>query len=148
MRTKSISLLSLLLIFGLLVPSGAWADKKVTAFGSGALTKPDDTALGATALVGAVVTANPGLEKTITLHIPPYTFPVFVNKNEDKPDDDNNLDTVLVLTNTSGGSLMFKLTLRDSGGTPITLKNGMTSQTFTMTANFQTLVIFISDLLP
>lgn len=147
MRTKSAIVLSLLLIFGLLVPSGAWADKKLTAFGSGALTTTGGAPLGATDLVGAVVTANPGLEKTITLHIPPYTFPVFVNKNEDKPDDDNNLDTIVILTNTSGGPLTFKLTLRDSGGTPITLKNGMTSQTFMMTAN-QTIVIFISDLLP
>ncbi len=131
----------LILSTSLLVPSGTWA-KQVAAFGSLTITASDGiTPLLTTDLVGAAVIGNPGLEKTITLQIPPFTFPIAVNTNTSNPGP-NNLDTIIVVTNISGASLTFKLNARDAAGDPIAL----TTDTFTLAAN-ATLAILLSTLL-
>ncbi len=141
MRTKATALLAFLLTVGLL-PTGAWAEHK-TAFGSLTLTGSPTLVTSPPTLVGFAVIANPGLEKTITVQIPPYTFPVAVNTNTDDKENDNNLDTLVVLTNVSAGSETVVFTLRDPSGTPITL----TPNTFVVAAN-NTLAVSVASLLP
>lgn len=142
-----VAVLLALTIGGVLLPASALA-KRVTVFGSLAIAKCTDVACtGTTGLAtefnGVAVTANPGLEKTITFQVPPCTFPVFVNKETDDSSDSGNLDTLLILVNVSGGSQTIKLTLRDSAGNPVTL----TTDVFTVDAN-HTLSLFLSNLLP
>jgi len=143
MRTKGVLLLASLLILGLLVPSAASA-RRVIALGSITISEPDGTALSTTnpPLVGVAVIANPGLEKTISVPVPPYTFPVFVNKDRDEPGD-NDFDAVFAVTNISGNPLVIKLTLHDANGVVVAL----TTDTFTVGAN-ATLTIRLSSLLP
>ena len=144
-RSVCVALCPVLLV-GLLLPSGAFA-KKVTVFGSLAMAKcSNPSCTSAIALtnefVGAAVTSNPGFKHPITLHIPPFTFPVFVKKDNDNPDP-NDFDTTLALVNVSGSTQTIKLTLRDVNGTPQTL----TTDTFMVDPN-HTLVISLSDLIP
>jgi hypothetical protein len=143
MRTKGVFLLASLLILGLLAPTGASA-KRVMAFGSLTITKSDGTALSTVSppLVGVAVLANPGLEKTISIPIPQYTFPVFVNEETDQPGD-NDFDTVFAVTNVSGSPLMIKVTLHDANGMVMSL----TTDSFTLGAN-ATLTMRLSSLLP
>lgn len=146
MRKVFVAVLLALTIGGMLVPVSALA-KRVSAFGSLTIAKCTDVACtGTTGLTtefnGIAVTANRGLEKIITFQIPPFTFPVFVNKEKDDPGD-SDLDTILVLVNVSGSSQEIKLTLRDVDGNPVTLTTGI----FTVDAN-HTLNLFLSNLLP
>jgi hypothetical protein len=75
-------------------------------------------------LVGFAVTANPGLEKTITQPLPPFTVAVVV-EGEEGPTPGGpkilkkSLDTVLVLTNTKITELTVELTLRDGDGNTV-----------------------------
>ncbi len=101
-----------------------------------------------TELVGLALIANPGLEKNITTQIPPFTFPVLVDgETEDAPGATSsklltkNVDTTLVLTNTTNGKLSLTLTLRDAGGNVLTTTN-------TSLAPNASTVIMVSDLLP
>lgn len=145
MQTKRATLLSALLIIGLLLPVGVLATP-LTVIGSLTITKPDGTPL-TTELVGFAVTANPGLEKTITQQIPPFTVPFFVDvdlgepgPSGGKPVLNTRFDTMLVLTNTTSDSLSIKLTLRDDSGAPLTTEER------TLDAN-ATIVIVLSELL-
>ena len=142
MRTKCATLiLSTFLMVCLLLPPGVSA-KSMTMVGSleitGGLT---------TELVGFAVIANPGLEKAITVQIPPLTFPVFVDgEAEDEATSKSklltkNFDTTVVLTNTTGAALNLQLKLRDAGGT-------LLSTTPVTLAAHATKVILVSDLLP
>jgi hypothetical protein len=73
-------------------------------------------------LVGFAVTANPGLEKTITQPLPPFTVAVVVEGEEGQTPGGpkiQNLDTVLVLTNTKTTELTVELTLRDGDGNTV-----------------------------
>lgn len=141
-----VAVLLALAIGGMLVPASALA-KRVSVFGSLAIDKCTDVACtGTTALTtelnGIVIIANPGLVKNITFQVPPFTFPVFVNKETDSPGD-GDLDTRLVLVNVSGNSQQIKLTLRDLNGNPVTL----TTDIFTVDVN-HTLNLLLSHLLP
>jgi hypothetical protein len=124
MRTKWATVVCGVLLLGLM-----WAPDvtghSVTIMGSvnvalsgGGTLAPDD-------LVGFAVTANPGLEKTITQHLPPFTLPVFVDGERD---DDNDavtqsrrplrvrFDTTLVLTNPKTTTIEILVTLRGADG--------------------------------
>lgn len=145
-RTFFVALCAVLLA-SLLLPSAVSA-KQVTVFGSLTIVNcsnpPSCTSTAALTneFVGTSVTANSGPKNPISLQIPPFTFPVFVKKDKDKPDD-SDFDTILALVNISGSSQTLKLTLFDLNGTPQTL----VPDTFTVGIN-HTLVITLSDLIP
>ncbi|MDE2060730.1 MAG: hypothetical protein KGL31_04620 [candidate division NC10 bacterium] len=146
MRKFLIAVLLALTIGGMLVPASALA-KRVSVFGSLAIAKCTDGACTSTTGLttefnGIAVIANPGLEKTITFQIPPFTFPIFANKERSDPGD-SDLDTILCLVNVSGSSQTIRLTLRDMDGNPVAL----TTDTFTVDVN-HTLSLLLSDLLP
>ena len=142
MRTKAIVLVVALLMLGLLVPAGAWA-AHVVALGSLTITGSGTTLSTAPPdLVGVAVIANPGLEKTITIQIPPYTFPVFVDKDPSNSSS-GNFDTLLALTNVSGAPLTIKLTVHDTTGATVPLA----TDTFSIPVN-GTLTVQLSTLLP
>ena len=140
MRTNAVALLSSLLIVGLLTV-GAEA-KQETAFGSVQITGAPALVVSPPSLVGFMVLANPGHEKTISVPIPPYTFPVAVNTNTDDPGNDNNLDTLVVVTNVSGAAVVLTFTVRDANGMTLT------TVTFPSLANNNTLAVSIASLLP
>ncbi len=112
-----VALVGLLLAFPAMAPAA-------TFLGSVTITcTPSPCAAGA--IVGFAVTANPGLEKTITQPLPPFagavTVPVITDSDEDSTGGGprilrRNLDTVLVLTNTTGSGLTVQLTVRDADG--------------------------------
>lgn len=140
MRTRIAVGLSLLLILPLLTPSGVWARRvfaqgSVTITGAGPLTNQ---------LVVTAVTANPGLEKSITQQLPLpgplFVLPFFVNKETNNPGQ-GDLETVLFLTNTTSSALAVTLTVRDADG------NILATSTSSIPAN-GTRTILLSDLLP
>jgi len=146
MRKVLVAVLLALTIGGMLFPAGASA-RRVSVFGSLTIAKcTDGMCTGTTGLTtefnGLSITANSGLEKTITVQIPPFTFPVFVNKETESPGN-GDLDTLLVLVNVSGSSQKIKLTLLDLNGNPVAL----TTDTFTVDAN-HTFTLSLSSLLP
>ena len=146
MQTKSVaclfSFLSLLVVT-VLQPIGASAGS-VSMVGSVTITGAGGVAL-TTQLTGFAVVANPGLEKGITIQVPPFTFPVFVEgENADGSVGKllkKNVDTTLVLTNTTAAALPIEVTLRDANGTVLSL-------TLESLAARATNVTFVSDLLP
>jgi hypothetical protein len=141
MRGKSIAVFSAVLIIALMLPAGALA-KRVTGGGSLTITKASGALT--TELVVTAVLTNPGLEKTVTQQLPLpgplYVLPFVVNEDKSNPQQ-GDLDTILLLTNTTGSSLSIILTLRALDGTVLA------TSPQTLSAN-QTLVLFISDLLP
>jgi hypothetical protein len=141
MRGKSIAVFSAVLIIALMFPAGAMA-KRVTGGGSLTITKASGALT--TELVVTAVLTNPGLEKTVAQQLPLpgplYVLPFFVNQDKSNPQQ-GDLDTILLLTNTTGSSLSIILTLRALDGTVLAVSPQ------TLSAN-QTLVLFISDLLP
>lgn len=141
-----VAVLLALTIGGVLLPGSALA-KRVTAFGSLKIDGCTDVACTGTfglaaEFNGVSVTANSGLEKTITLQIPPFTFPVVVNTDTSSPGS-GDLDTRLVLVNVSGSSQTIKLILRDLDGNLVAL----TTDHFTVDTN-HTLNLLLSNLLP
>ncbi len=154
MRThRLVVLLVALVAVALSSPSAAPAHP-VTVLGSVKITSdPAGTDLTGK-LVGFAVIANPGLEKTISVPIPSFTLPVFIDGDKPDVDDDSattsggkkpflnkRLDTALALTNTSGGSLSILVTVRDADGATLG------SESHTLAAN-ETVLVFISNLLP
>lgn len=140
MRTRCTALLVTFFFMGLLLPWGASAKTKTeTILGSLTIT-------GATAaqLVGVVVDHNPGFEKTITLHIPPFTAPIFLD--EDKEEDmggqvvNSRFDTTVVLTNTTTDSLAIMLTVRDASGMVLATTTKTLGANATIMINLSTLV--------
>ena len=142
MRTKSFVLIVTLLIIALLWPAGVFA-KRVSAGGSLIITN-DGGPLLTTQLVAIVLTANPGLEKTITQQLPLpgplFVAPFFVNQDNVNPQQ-GDMNTRLVLTNTTGAPLSLTLTLRSLDGSLITTANPHLGA-------FETQVVVLSDLLP
>lgn len=144
MRTKSTMALTALLIVALLMPTSVWA-KRVAAGGSLSITQGT---LGSspltTQLVVTALTANPGLEKTITQQLPLpgplFVLPFFVNEDKDSPKQ-GDIDTILMLTNTTGGPLSLTLMLRALDGN-ILATSGVHLDPF------ETKVFPLSDLLP
>ncbi len=141
-----VAVLLALTIGGMLLPASALA-RRVSVFGSLLIDRCTNEACTTTEGLttqfnGVVVIANPGLEKTITFQIPPFWFPVFVNKETDSPGG-GDLETRLVLVNVSGDFQKIKLTLRDLDGNIVAL----TTDIFTVDAA-HTLNLLLSNLLP
>jgi hypothetical protein len=142
MRRRFVSMLStLLIIIGLLVPTGAWA-KRVTAGGSVAIAGASGPLTNQ--LVAVVLNANRGLEKTIAQQLPLpgpiFVAPFFVNQDKDKPEQ-GDLVTTLILTNTTGGSLSVTLTLYGLDGSVL-------ATSAPALAGHETRVIDLAGLLP
>jgi hypothetical protein len=149
MRQKHAVVLSLLLLAGLVLPAAAPA-RPVTVLGSLVITvtRADGAVLPLpdNAITGFAVIANPGLEKTIVQQLPPYTLPIFIDG--EGPDGGpptlrllrRNLDTTVVLTNTTGDPLTIEVTIRNAAGAVIV---GPTDMPFTA---HQTRTFQVSDL--
>ena len=149
MRRKHAVVLALCLVAVLALPVAAPA-RPVTVLGSVAIT---GVAAGVefdltNQITGFAVIANPGLEKTMVQQIPPYTLPVFIDG--DGPDGSpslrllrRNLDTTVVLTNTTNAILIIRVKIWRGAGTEPPLS--LTDITFNPheTKTFQ-----VSDLLP
>ncbi len=139
MVIKRATLLGILLVLGLLLPLGASA-KTQTILGSVMIT-----GVSPTDIVGVAVIHNPGFEKTISQQIPPLTFPVFVDVDEDDVSGavlNKRFDTVVTLTNATAGPLDdITLTLLDASGT-----TALASTTIDLAANASA-AVFLSDLL-
>jgi hypothetical protein len=122
----------------LLCSTGVWA-RRVAAQGSVTIGGASPSQLVVTA-----VTANPGLEKSITQQLPlagaQFVLAFFANIEKSNPQG-NDLDTTLVLTNTTDASLSLSITLRDLDGKILATSNP------TLSAR-ETRVIAVSDLLP
>jgi hypothetical protein len=133
---------SLLILAALLSVPAAAASREM--LGSLTITGPDGAAL-TTQLTGVAVIANPGFEKNITVQIPPFTFPVFVQGETTEESASRllkkNFDTTLILTNTTAAPLVIELVLRDSSGSVL-------SSTVETLAAHASKVIFVSTLLP
>lgn len=148
-----------LLLLALLLPRGVSAATE-TVLGSLHITAGAATATCAAPapltdnLFGVVTLANPGLEKTITNHIPPFTHPIFVDVEVEVENEMENsgkrkvrvlerrLDTLVVLTNASAtGCLSVKLTVLNAAGTAtlneqtISLNPGETQSVFLANLN-------------
>jgi hypothetical protein len=142
MRTRLVPVLSMVMIMGLLVPTGASA-KRVAAGGSVAIAGTSSALTNQ--LVAVVITANRGLEKTISHQLPLpgpiFVAPFFVNEDKGKPEQ-GDLVTTLILTNTTGAPLSVTLTLYDLDGSVLA-----TSAQPSLAAH-ETRVIQLADLLP
>ena len=120
MRNRLLTVLSALLILGLLLPQGVMA-RRHTLLGSISLTKAGGAPL-TNEVTGVATISNPGFEKNISEPIPPYTLPVFIDQDENDGADSSSrvtnkhMDTLVILTNTTGASLAVVLTLRDAEG--------------------------------
>jgi hypothetical protein len=105
------------LITLLLVPSLAGA-KRVTVLGSLTVTLDDGVApLGVPPVgqvTGLALMTNPGIEKNIPQQLPPFTIPMFTDK--DKATGQGSLDTFVALTNTTSAPLDVFIILRDGDG--------------------------------
>ena len=149
MLTRRLVPLPVLLLLALLLHQGVSANSEhhETLLGSLSIASscPAD-------LVGFVVIGNPGLEKTITNHIPPFLHPIFVDVEVENEDAGGNkvekkvlakhFDTFVALTNGSASSCSITLTVMDAAGT-------MTLSTLTISLNAkETRVIFLADLVP
>jgi hypothetical protein len=121
MRMRSVAVVvSALLVLGLLAPTGAWA-KRVTAGGSillagSSLSEPFNQ------VVVTLITANPGLEKTIVQQLPLpgglFSAPFFVSEEQGNPGP-NDIGTTMILTNATDGPLTFTLTLFSLNGATV-----------------------------
>jgi hypothetical protein len=124
MRTRSAILVSVLLVLGLLFPTGSWA-RRDAVVGSLTITKAGGVALS-TELVGLAIITTPGWEKMVGQQIPPFTLPIVLDGERDDDDDGAfsghsrrgpmYTDTNLVLTNTTASPLDLELTVRDGAG--------------------------------
>ncbi len=113
MRRHRRVLLAVLVLLVLLLPSGVSA-RTQTVLGSLTIT-----GAASTDLVGVAVVHNPGFEKAITQQIPPFTTPVFVDVDKDDMTGQvviSRFDTIVVLTNTTAGTLHLTLTILDASG--------------------------------
>jgi hypothetical protein len=151
MRKRHAVVLALSLVAGLALPLAA-AARPVTVLGSIAISGVDATlvefVLTNTQITGFAVIANPGLEKTIVQQLPPYTLPVFIDG--DGPDGSpslrllrRNLDTTVVLTNTTAAPLTIRVKIWRAAGTVPPLAE--TDLTF---GPHETKTFQVSDLLP
>jgi len=128
-----------LLLLGLFLSAEASA-KTQTVLGSLRIT-----GAGPSELVGFVVSHNPGFEKTITQHIPPFIVSVFVDVDKDNGNGqvvNSRFDTTVVLTNTTAGTLNLTLTILDASGTQT-----LATSNISLAANATT-AITLSALLP
>jgi hypothetical protein len=142
MRTRSVAALWTLLVLGLLVPDTGWA-KRISAGGS--LVINGESAPLTNRLVGVVVTANAGLEKTIVQQLPLpgpiYIVPFFVDEDKSNPQQ-GDIGTTVLLTNTTAASLTISLTIYGLDGALVA------TSTPPPLAPHETRVINLGDLLP
>jgi hypothetical protein len=150
MRTKWLVMAVAVLVAGLVAGQAAASQVQVSgslhiAPGTGA---PADLT---TALVGVAIVANPGFEKTVTLHIPPFTVPVFIDGDVDDDSATSStghsfvhrrLDTTLILTNTTAVTLNLLVTIWDAAGV------ALATDVPVSLAGHATKIIAVSDLLP
>jgi len=141
-------LLAALLAAALFAPASSEA-KHVVAFGSLSLSRCPDQACAAplpltNEVVVLSVTANPGLEKTMNAFLqgPPFVVPVFVN-GDNGNQGSGDLNTIVVVTDVTGGGLTLRLSLRDQAGNPVAL----TSSTVAIPPN-GTAAVSLANLLP
>lgn len=146
MRKTHAVVLAIFLVAALALPAAAPA-RPVTILGSLTVTGNNNLPLTNNEITGFAVIANPGLEKTMVQQLPPYTLPVFIDG--DGPDGSpslrllrRNLDTTVVLTNTTNAPLTIEVTVRNAAGAVIV---GPTDMVFV--AN-ETKAFQVSDLLP
>jgi hypothetical protein len=96
-------------------------------------------------LVATLITANPGLEKTIVHQLPLagllFVAPFFVSEEQGNPGP-NDIGTTLILTNTTGGLLTITLQFYGLNGTLL-----LTLTPLDLAAH-ETKVLRLSDLLP
>jgi hypothetical protein len=121
MRMARYATFGILVLVGLLL-AGPAAAKSAAFLGSLTIEGATEEQVS-----GFVITANPGLEKTITQQIPPLTVPVIVEGEVDEVSTSShgggpkflkkNLDSLLVLTNRTDGALDLTLRLRRADGT-------------------------------
>lgn len=121
MRTKLLVLGSTVAILAALTPVPASA-KRITTAGSLAITLADGKEIKNGELVVTTVMSNPGLEKTVTqqapLPGPIYVLPFFVDQEKGNSGA-GNLDTKVLLTNTTDQPLAIKITIWGPGGAPL-----------------------------
>jgi hypothetical protein len=142
MRVNRGALLVAGLIAVLLLPSLAGA-KRVTVLGSLTVALDDGSDLGAPLageVTGLSLITNPGIEKTIAQQLPPYTIPMFTDK--DKGTGQGSLDTLVVLTNATATALDILIILRDGDGA--LLPGSPVSRTIPANG---TISFFVSDLI-
>jgi hypothetical protein len=125
----------------LLLPQAGWAGSH-TVLGSLNVTNANGSPLTTGDVVGLALIANPGMEKSISPQLPPYTVPVFIDVDTDSGDHvvNSRFDTTVLLTNTTGSPLPVLLTVRDAGGTTLG------SKTLTIAAH-GTVAVVLSSLL-
>jgi hypothetical protein len=150
MRTQRLLMIAfLMLLAGALVSPASAA----TLLGSVSLTKASggvesDLTTDPPDVVGTVVISNPGLEKTITQQLPPFTVPIVIDAEGSGPSLRvlrKNLDAVLLVTNPSGtAAITVVIRVWDPDGAELTPTGGV-SQTLGAHA---TKAIRLSDLLP
>ncbi len=152
MRTKSLLMVGvlLLLLAGVLV---APASADTVLLGSVSVTKlvmgvEGPITANPPELVGTVVISNPGLEKTITEHLPPFTVPIVIDADGSGPSLkllNKNLDAIMLLTNPSG-TAAITVVIRAWGpdGAQLTPVGGVSE---TLPAH-GTKAVRLSDLLP
>src|SRR5436190_13129610 len=144
MRVQAVAVLSLLsLVAVLLLPTGALARRVV---GAGSLNISSGVPGGnlANQLVVTVLTVNTALDPSIKQGLPRrgglYIAPFFVNFETTGPLA-SDLDTILLLTNTTAVSLPIIITLRGNNGDIL----ASLSQTLT---GYETRNIRLSGILP
>ena len=150
MRTKGLLMIGvLMLLAGVLVPAAS----ATTLLGSVSLTKvsggvESDLTAVPPDVTGTIVISNPGLEKTITQQLPPFTVPIVIDAEGSGPSLRvlrKNLDAVLLLTNPSGTTaITVVIRVWDEDGEELTPAGGV-SQTL---GAHVTKAVRLSDLLP
>lgn len=145
MRIKAVAVLSLLaLVAVLLVPTGASA-RRVVASGSLNILPGIPGGVLSGALVVTVLTVNTALDPAIKQGLPRrgglYVAPFFVNYETTAPLA-GDLDTILIMTNTTSASLPVVITVRANNGEIL-----VSSLTQTL-AGYETRNIRLSSILP
>jgi hypothetical protein len=122
MRTKRFGWIAAWLVAGLLAgwPASALAANN-NIVGSLTIAAASPAPALTTELVGVAIIANRGFEKTVSQQIPPFTVPVVVTDDQGQSATSANLsqinvDTTLILTNTTATPLNLVLTLYDADG--------------------------------
>jgi hypothetical protein len=122
MKTSRFAWMAAWLMAGLLtgLPMSALAAND-NIVGSLAIAAASPAPALTTELVGVAIIANPGFEKTVSQSLPPFTVPVVFQQEPAETTLNANLshinvDTTLILTNTTANVLNLVLTLYDGAG--------------------------------
>jgi hypothetical protein len=146
MKTSRFAWMAAWLIAGLLagLSVAAWAANN-NIVGSLTIAAASPAPALTTELVGVAIIANRGFEKTVSQSIPPFTVPVVLSEDPASATSANlsqiNVDTTLILTNTTANVLSLVLTLYDGAGVVL-------STTPLSVGAHATVMKHVSDLLP